>query len=378
MLKLADRVKETTTTTGTGAVSLAGAAAGYRSFVSGIGNGHTCYYCIAGGSEWEVGIGTVTDAATDTLSREKVLASSNAGALVNFSAGTKDVFVTSPASILEVDPGVCQGRLTLESGVPVSTTDQTAKTTVYFTPFNGNRIALYNGNSWVLHQFSELSLALGTLTSGKNYDVFVYDNGGTPALELSAAWTTDTVRATALVLQDGVYVKSGATTRRFLGTIRTTSTTTTEDSTAKRFVGNAYHRSARKLLKAFASGTQDHTYIGLTNTWRAFNNDTANRVEAVIPLPDVRLHLRADTMIYSSGWGAVSLDEDGTSASDADIFIRAWNAEAPTYGIMERSPAVGYHYYQMVEMAANGVSVGFGGSAPNSGYQAGIIGEVWM
>ena len=94
---LADRVKETTTTTGTGTVTLLGASTGYQSF-SAIGNSNSTYYTIAGqtGSEWEVGIGTYTSAGT-TLSRTTVLASSNSGSLVTFSAGTKDVFVTQPA-----------------------------------------------------------------------------------------------------------------------------------------------------------------------------------------------------------------------------------------------------------------------------------------
>ena len=94
---LADRVKETTTTTGTGTVTLLGASTGFQSFAA-IGNTNTTYYTIAGqtGSEWEVGIGTYTSSGT-TLARTTVIASSNAGALVNFSAGTKDVFVTYPA-----------------------------------------------------------------------------------------------------------------------------------------------------------------------------------------------------------------------------------------------------------------------------------------
>ena len=100
---IADRVKETTTTTGTGTVDLAGAATGYRGFVAGAGAAAVVYYTIAGQAgggaegEWEVGIGTVTDAAPDTLSRTTILSSSNAGAAVDFSAGTKDVFLSLPA-----------------------------------------------------------------------------------------------------------------------------------------------------------------------------------------------------------------------------------------------------------------------------------------
>ena len=97
-LVLADRVKETTTTAGTGTVTLAGAVSGFQSF-SAVGNGNTTYYTIADqtGTNWEVGIGTYTSSGT-TLSRDTVLASSNSGSLVSFGAGTKDVFVTYPAS----------------------------------------------------------------------------------------------------------------------------------------------------------------------------------------------------------------------------------------------------------------------------------------
>lgn len=96
-LVVKDRVKETTTTTGTGTITLAGAATGFQAF-SAIGNGNTTFYTIAGQgtSEWEVGIGTYTSSGT-TLSRDSVLSSSNSGSKVNFSAGTKDVFVTYPA-----------------------------------------------------------------------------------------------------------------------------------------------------------------------------------------------------------------------------------------------------------------------------------------
>jgi hypothetical protein len=96
-LVLKDRVKETTTVVGTGTATLLGAASGYQSFAA-IGNGNTTYYCIAEqtGTAWEVGIGTYTSSGT-TLSRTTILASSNSNNLVNFSAGTKDIFCTYPA-----------------------------------------------------------------------------------------------------------------------------------------------------------------------------------------------------------------------------------------------------------------------------------------
>jgi len=98
-LVINDRVKETSTTTGTGTFSLAGAETGFETFVAGVGDGNTTYYAIShdGTNEWEVGVGTVTDAATDTLSRDTIISSSNSDAAVNFTAGGKTVFCTLPA-----------------------------------------------------------------------------------------------------------------------------------------------------------------------------------------------------------------------------------------------------------------------------------------
>ena len=99
-LVINDRVKETSTTTGTGTLNLSGAVTGFETFVAGVGNGNTTYYAIVNrdADEWEVGLGTVTDASTDTLARTTVITSSNSDSATSFSAGTKDVFVTLPAS----------------------------------------------------------------------------------------------------------------------------------------------------------------------------------------------------------------------------------------------------------------------------------------
>ena len=99
-LVLDDRVKETSTTTGTGTLNLSGAVSGFQTFVAGVGDGNTTYYAIVNRDEdeWETGLGTVADASTDTLARTTVIASSNSDSAVDFSAGTKDVFVTLPAS----------------------------------------------------------------------------------------------------------------------------------------------------------------------------------------------------------------------------------------------------------------------------------------
>ena len=99
-LVINDRVKESSTTSGTGTLNLAGVVTGFEGFVAGIGTTNTTYYTIfeQGTVNWEVGIGTVTDATPDTLSRDTIISSSNGDAAVNFTGGTKDVFCTLPAS----------------------------------------------------------------------------------------------------------------------------------------------------------------------------------------------------------------------------------------------------------------------------------------
>jgi len=141
MPSIADRVKETTTTTGTGTMSLGGAVVGFRAFSSAFTSGTVVYYCITDGTNWEVGYGAVTTGTPWTLARTTVLASSNTGSLVSFGAGTKDVFCTAPAAEISnaseiksitctqtggaltftLNPTVLDFRsTTLTSGVPVT------------------------------------------------------------------------------------------------------------------------------------------------------------------------------------------------------------------------------------------------------------------
>lgn len=94
-LVLKDRVKETTTTTGTGTYTLAGAVSGFEAF-SEVGDGNTTYYCCTNGSDFEIGIGTYTLSGT-TLARTTILQSSNGDAAVDWAAGTRDIFITEPA-----------------------------------------------------------------------------------------------------------------------------------------------------------------------------------------------------------------------------------------------------------------------------------------
>ena len=132
-LVINDRVKETTTTTGTGAVSLGGAVTGFETFAAGIGNSNTVYYCIAhqDQAEFEVGLGTLDGDSSD-LTRTTVISSSNSDSAVNFSSGTKDVFCTLPASKLifeDANNDATVGRnLTVTGDLTVSGDDITMAT----------------------------------------------------------------------------------------------------------------------------------------------------------------------------------------------------------------------------------------------------------
>jgi hypothetical protein len=143
-LVVKDRVKETTTTTGTGTITLAGAVAGFDAF-SVVGDANTTYYAIVSQTpgEWEVGIGTYTASGT-TLARNTILASSNSGSAVDFSAGTKDVFVTYPAAeaVLLDDPQTLNNKTinkaVLNDGYTEEVFAITDGTTVNLDPNNGS------------------------------------------------------------------------------------------------------------------------------------------------------------------------------------------------------------------------------------------------
>ena len=147
-----DRVKETTTTTGTGTITLAGAVSGFQAF-SVIGDGNETFYTIAGGAEFEIGIGTYTLSGT-TLSRTTVLDSSNSGSLVNFSAGTKDDFVTYPAERTITGGGGGIGALVVNATTVTENytiaTGTNAQSVGPVTVASGKSVTVSSGQRWLV------------------------------------------------------------------------------------------------------------------------------------------------------------------------------------------------------------------------------------
>ena len=270
------------------------------------------------------------------------------------------------------------GRLTVVSGVPVASADQVAKSTIYFTPYAGNQIELYNGSAWASYTFTERSLALSGLTSGKNYDVFLYDNAGTLTMELGAAWTDNVTRADALAQRDGVYVKQADQTRRYLGTIRATGATTTEDSAGKRFVWNYYNRLARSLIRFETVASWAYTAA----TFRPWNNSVANRVEWVCGMAEDRIEAQFNCSCIATSTPAISLFLDATSGTvtgaQAAGVLSTFGPSGGTGGTIQAiyrdTPVAGYHFLQAMERGNTGATF-FGGS-DSGGYRCGIVGSV--
>lgn len=201
-LVIADRVRETTTTTGTGSVTLAGPYSGFQAF-SVIGNGNTTYYAISDPNTgaWEVGIGTYTSAG-NTLSRDTVLASTNSNSLVNFAGGSKDVICTQPAerNVYVVGSSVVAAN---SATVPNSLLANSAVT------INGNSVSL--GGSTTVTANTTQTLTRGSYLTGNNF------NGSA-----ATTWAVDADSANAaskVVVRDasGDFAAATITASRFSG-----------------------------------------------------------------------------------------------------------------------------------------------------------------
>jgi hypothetical protein len=171
---------------------------------------------------------------------------------------------------------IAGGRLTTESGAPIPQNERVAQPTIYYTPYVGSKITLYTGTNWQIFNFSELSIAVPAGSSGDMYDVFIYSNSGTPTLELTA-WTNSTTRAVALAYFEGVRVKSGDSTRRYLGSFSLSGSGITEESWTAALVYNQLNQTERPLYRQ--NLVDNHSYDG---PLRAFNGDTANKIDFVL------------------------------------------------------------------------------------------------
>jgi hypothetical protein len=252
------------------------------------------------------------------------------------------------------------GRLTTESGVPVSTSDKSSQGIIYWTPWLGNLVSLYTGigNQWEDVEFDELSLAL-SISQDANYDVFLKKTGLTAALQLSVAWSSDSARAEAVRLQNGRYVKTADPTQLLVGTIRGSASNVVEDSDARRFVANVYNRVLRRLTKA--NSTQ-HTYGSATV--REWNNGTGgpHRVHLLLPLGNDLATVTVNsaggaaggTIRRASIYGGVDSTTATTITTPHDATIAS--SAGVTQNIL---PGLGYHFLSVNESANDAGNIEF-------------------
>jgi hypothetical protein len=277
---------------------------------------------------------------------------------------------------------VCDFRLTLTTGVPVTTADVTAVTNLYFSPYGGgNQIALYNGTNWIIYSSAEMSITNSGVGGAVPSDVFCFANAGVPTLEFSQ-WTNDTTRATALTTQDGVLVKTGSTIRRYVGTIRATGGGAFSDSYATRWVWNYYNRVVRPMRSATESA-DSWTYA--TATYRQANANTANQLDFVIGWAEDALMAIVQAAGANNGAAPVAvpvsigLDSTTTPATGCLMcpgLTQVTNFYVPTTAQLTTIPAVGRHFLAWLEIGSTGTTTFLGDAGSATTIQSGIHGWI--
>ena len=194
-----------------------------------------------------------------------------------------------------------------------------------------------------------ISLALAALTPDFNYDVFVEDSGGSPILSLSPAWASDTARTLALVRQDGVLVASGAATRRYVGTFRTVTATTTRDELRRRWIYSYTNRVSRS-----STSSNPTTAWVPGNAWAAMGGGTWNEHEFVIGVDEdavesgVSTHIdrATGTMIYRVAVSTVTTGPSAASiqgsAVSAVTLGGSTDSDVPNGGFKGRFSGIGF------------------------------------
>jgi hypothetical protein len=272
-------------------------------------------------------------------------------------------------------PVMADGRLTLTTNVPVTTADVDSSAVLYYTPYVGNRISLYShAFGWYVTTFAELTADLSGLAIGTNHDVFIYNDAGTLKLQL-VEWTNYGVRATSIVLQDGVYVKDGSLEYRYLGTIRCHSNGLCRDQMAHRGVWNMYNRILRPLR--FTDGTDSWTVT--STSWEGWRSGTSCYVEFVIGLVDEPVCLDV----------VARVENNTTAFTYIGIGISVWNVNSaqlnkPGYSVTMADaaasylgyPGVGYHALCLLQSVSAGTGAIYG-DAGTAMAMANALGYVW-
>lgn len=293
------------------------------------------------------------------------------------------------------------GRLTLTTALPVTTADVSGATTIYYTPFKGNKIPLYNGSRWVLKTFAELSNITSNSSTGKagpaavannsNYDLFVWDDAGTVRLTRGPAWTSDTARGTGagtteLELFEGRLVNKVAITNGpaarcglYVGSVGSDGSAQINDTVLKRMVWNRNHRFERPVL--VVESTDTWTYS--STTWRQVRATAANQADYLCGLSEDLVKATAQHRGTSSNGTFLStgVGVDSTSVSSAKLtfitYAGAGAFERIAVATYQGFPGLGRHSLVWLERGSTGTTDFFGDAGVATDLvQTGLIGSV--
>jgi hypothetical protein len=218
------------------------------------------------------------------------------------------------------------------------------------------------------------------LPPSTNYDIYAQNNGGVPKMVWSAAWSTDTTPPTR-ALQNGIWVQSGTTTNRLLGSVRTTTIAgQLEDSRTKSYVSNLYNAQPRPLKVAETTDSWPYTSLG----WRQANGSTANQVDVLFTVAapiflSTRHMFSVSTGTATNAWTGIGVDSTSVSSNTLSIGGSTGAAGSIVNLAAEYagSPGMGRHYFPWLEYgAANATFYGDAGTNGDGRAQSGLIGAV--
>ncbi len=272
----------------------------------------------------------------------------------------------------------CEGRLTLVPGNPVPITNVIGATTLYYTPYIGDQISLFDGvSTWSSSTFTEWGVAVPTATNA-NYDVFVYINGGTNAMALTA-WSNDTTRATSLVRQNGVLVKNGATVQRFVGCIRVMTNACDMAVVGGNIpvpgafnmcVWNTYNRKPATVQISDTNAT----WTASSSTVGPVDGLASNRLSYIQGLDEDPINAKIGYSSYVSATGRafVGIGIDSTTVmSGMRVPTQTANTSAIVPGVNSYlgKPGLGFHFVQALQRPSASGTTTFEGSAGSSDQQ---------
>lgn len=284
-----------------------------------------------------------------------------------------------------------QGRLTLAAGTPVMSTTQSAKTTIYYTPYLGRMCPLYNGTTMIPTAVNETSVATtdtaknpAAIGASKVNDWFIWDDAGTIRISHGPDWTSDTARSagTALTLVEGIYLNNASITNgpaasrgTYVGTTRSNAssqldwiygTATASGGRGSLFVWNMYNRVT--VTTSVVDNTATWTYG--TGSWRAANNSATNAVYFVMGLAEDGIYAhhfangRPNASPTAWGEGGVALDTTtGATAGGRILNPTSSTYDAGLTAATAFAPQLGVHFVQAVELGDNATTTTWFGAA---------------